>query len=577
MVNRSSYPGSPMVHKMSWLLKKRYRELIAPEKGCPPKARGDQLSVCLAYPNAYRTGMANLGFQTVFALINSHQAFYCERAFLPDPGDEVSFIPGSTPLFSLESQKPLKDFDIVAFSISFENDYPHILKMLDMAGIPLLARDRHQGDPLMVGGGIAVTLNPEPLSDFFDLFLLGEGEEMIVDFLDAYDALARSGASREDALLRIQRDIEGAYVPALYRVSYRADGQIEKREPADLSLPEKIRKRWVRNIDAFLTEQCITAPGSEFGNMHLTEVSRGCRRGCRFCAAGFVYRPARFRSAATLVGSFVRGIEGKRKIGLLGTAVSDHPELAGLCQSILDRKGRAAIGSLRLDRMDSRIAALLKRSGVETVALAPEAGTQRLRDVIHKGVTEEQILTAAGTLASQGILKIKLYFMVGLPTERPEDIEAIIHLTRRIRDHALQCCAGKRPLQRVTLSINQFIPKAATPFQWHSLEDVRAVRKKIRRIEEVMRRELLIHVTHDLPKWNLIQALLSLGDRRVGQLLLSVHVREGNWRRALKEAAIPAEFYVYRPKENGEILPWDFIEHGVSRDFLWQEYRKALS
>jgi radical SAM superfamily enzyme YgiQ (UPF0313 family) len=562
---------------MAWSLREKYRALVSLEKGSLKPVWGDRLSVCLTYPNTYRTGMSNLGFQTLHALLNRDQNFLCERAFLPDPGDESMFAPGSSPLFSLESQKPLAAFDIIAFSTSFENDYPNILKILTLAGIPLLAGERGQQQPLIIGGGIAMTLNPEPLCDFFDLFLLGEAEESLPEFMHRYEALTRSGLHRRESLLALQRDLEGAYVPGLYRVSYDEEQRIVSREAQEAGLPGRIKKRWVKDIDAFLTEQCITAADTELGSMYLTEVSRGCGRGCRFCAAGFVYRPARFRGGQVLQASILKGLSAQQKIGLVGTAVSDHPELKQICQRILRQGGRVAIGSLRLDRLDSEILSLLREGGIETVSLAPEAGSQRLRDVIRKGFDAQQIFDAVSLLADHDILNLRLYFMVGLPTETDEDIDALIQLAGDIKKQALGRTTRKKPFRRITLSVNQFIPKAATPFQWCPLASVQSVQKKVRQIEKAFRRDPAVNVIHDVPKWNYIQALLSLGDRRVGKILLAVHQAGGNWPRALKAGVPHPDFYVYRRKDPSEFLPWDFIDHGVSRDFLLKEYREALS
>jgi radical SAM superfamily enzyme YgiQ (UPF0313 family) len=562
---------------MSWTLKEKYRRLLSHESGYRKQIWGDKLTVCLVYPSNYRAGMSNLGFQTIYALLNRDQNFICERAFLPDPGDEPMFAPGSTPLFSLESQKPLVDFDIVAFSVSFENDYPNILKILSLAGIPLLAEERHERQPLIAGGGISVTLNPEPLCDFFDLFLLGESEESLLEFLHRYEILTRSGLPRKESLLQLQWELEGVYVPAFYHVSYHEDQRIRSRDAVDAALPLRINKRWVKDLNAFLTEQEIAAAGTELGTMHLTEVSRGCQRGCRFCAAGFVYRPARFRREGVLQASILRGLAARKKIGLVGTAVSDHPDLKQICQGILGQAGKVAIGSLRLDRLDGELLTLLREGGIETVSLAPEAGSQRLRDVIRKGFGEQQIFDAVTALVEHGILNIRLYFMVGLPTETDADIEALIQLAVDIKRQALGHAKGKKPFRRLTLSVNQFIPKAVTPFQWCPLASVQDVQKKIRLVEKAFRRDPAVHIIHDVPKWNYIQALLSLGDRRVGKILLSVHQEGGNWSRVLKASTPHPDFYVYRQKDPAEILPWDFIDHGVSRDFLLKEYQKALS
>ncbi|MCX5844933.1 MAG: radical SAM protein [Deltaproteobacteria bacterium] len=535
---------------MSWKLRKKYNDLLANEEGYQKKIWGELLTVCLTYPNYYRTGMSNLGFHTIYSLINHQSSFLCERAFLPDPEDEAVFTLGSIPLFSLESQTPLTDFDIIAFSVPFENDYPNILKMLNIAGIALSAGERRETEPIIIGGGVSFTLNPEPMADFFDLFLLGEGEEVIPEFLNIFENSLHLGLNREELLYRIQQEIEGAYVPKYYIVTYKANHLIEKIEPANASLPEKIRKRWITDINTFTTDQCISPPVAEFKELFLTEVSR---------------EP-----------SFIRGISGQKKIGLLGTAVSDHPDILSLCRYIMNNKSKVAIGSFRLDRLDSKLVSLLQESHVETVSLAPEAGSQRLRNVIHKGITDEHIFNAVELLIEHGIVNIRLYFMVGLPTETEEDIEAIIDTIKKIKHHTMKCSAGKRSFRRITLSINQFIPKPVTPFQWHPLEDINVIRKKIRKIESALRKESSVKIIHDLPKWNYIQALFSLGDRQVGKILLSAYKNNGNWPKSFKEVNVNPDFYVYRHKSTEEILPWDFIDHGISKQYLFAEYMKAM-
>ena len=562
---------------MSWTLKERYRGILSREEGHYKKVWGDALTVCLAYPNAYRTGMSNLGFQTIYGLINAVPGCLCERVFLPAPEDEAEFTGAGVSLFSLESQRPLADFDIIAFSLPFENDYPNILTILSMSGITLLSRERKKSEPLILGGGIAVTLNPEPLADFFDVFILGEGEEAMAQFLDACLKAGNSGPDREKLLFSLQREIEGVYVPRFYTVSYGNNHLIENMTPVHDELPRKIKKRTINDINAFLTEQHIAARDTELGGMFISEVSRGCGHGCRFCAAGFVFRPARFRKAELLKPSFLKALEEGKKIGLLGAAVSDHPDLLSLCRFIREQGGRVAIGSLRLDKLNPELLQLLKEGGAETIALAPEAGSLRLRDMLRKGITEKHIFRAVEMLTGAGIGNIRLYFMVGLPTEEDEDIEAIIDMTKKIRHHAEEHSSEHRSFKRITLSLNHFIPKAATPFQWHPLTDVNTVKKRIRMINTAFRREASIRVIHDLSKWNYIQALLSLGDRRVADTLLSVHHHGGNWPQALKEVNIDSDFYVYRQKERSEILPWDFIDHGVSKASLLREYRSSLA
>jgi radical SAM superfamily enzyme YgiQ (UPF0313 family) len=520
--------------------------------------------------------MANLGFQTVYKIFNEQSSFLCERVFLPGSGNDAELVSGAAEMVSLESQKSIAEFDILAFSLSFENDYPHVLKMLTLAGLPLLAKDRRDSYPLVIGGGIALTLNPEPLADFFDLFILGEAEETLPQFNRYFEEARRLGYDRRKLLKSLQKKINNIYVPDLYEVKYSAESRIGSIVPKDAGLPEKIKIKHIKDINAFCTEEVISAPQTEMEDMFLVEVNRGCARSCRFCAASFAYRPARFRSNTEIIAAIDRGLQRKKKIGLVGTAVSDHPDLIHICEYIIAQKAQAGIGSLRIDRINEKIVDLIKANGIETVALAPEAGSQRMRDLLRKDITEADIIRAAEILVEKEIPNLRLYFMVGLPKEEEQDIDAIIELTRKIQHHALHYSEGKKKFRRITLSINQFIPKPATPLQWCALADVNITGKKIKKIENAFSRNRQVKVIHDVPKWNYIQALLSLGDRRVGEILLSVNRLDGNWAQALKEVNINPDFYVYRHKQFDEILPWDIIDLGVSKKALINEYRKTL-
>jgi radical SAM superfamily enzyme YgiQ (UPF0313 family) len=341
-------------------------------------------------------------------------------------------------------------------------------------------------------------------------------------------------------------------------------------------LPKSIQISPVKNINAFCTTEVVSSLDSEMAEMFLVEVNRGCPHLCRFCAAGHVYAPPRFRSYEEIVSAIDRGLMVKDKIGLVGTAVSDHPDLVKICQYIVDQQGKAGIGSLRLDRMDEKIVELLKAGGIDTVALAPEAGSQRLRDQLRKGITMDDILYSCRMLIEKEVSNLRLYFMVGLPSETDEDIDAIIDLARKIQHAALCHTEGKRKFRRITLSINQFIPKPRTPLQWCPLADAQDVGRKIKKIVHAFRQDKQINVIADVPKWNYVQALLSLGDRRVGDILLAVHHLNGNWQRALKDININSDFYVYRQKDPDEILPWDIIEVGVPKKALVKEYKKAF-
>jgi radical SAM family uncharacterized protein len=560
----------------SWKLIQKAQKTLEREKGTVRKPWGGKISICLIYPNSYHVGMSNLGFQTLYHLLNKEEDVLCERAFFPDPEDFPEYQQTQTPLFSLESQKSLSDFDILAFSVSFENDFPNILSIFDLARIPVESCFRESGYPLVIAGGVAVFLNPEPLSEFFDLFILGEAEEVIVEFLAVYRGVFSEWGRREkDDLLKKLGEVEGVYVPQFYRVTYGEGGKIETME-SEAGFPRRVKRRWVHDIDRFPTRSTLFTPDTELKEMALVEVNRGCPRGCRFCGACFVYHPFRSRSLSGLESSAKESLAEGYRIGLTGTAVSDDPHLLPLCRSILSQQGAISLSSIRVDAVSDPLAQCLKEGKVQTVAIAPEAGSERLRRVLKKAYTDEEILKSIDILGEHGLSQIKCYFLIGLPSETDEDVKGILHLAKQIRHRILSHRKGQSRNWKVVLSVNPFIPKPATPFQWASMDGVGELKRKLKIIQRGLKGEKGMEMIHDLPKWAYIQALLSRGDRRVGKILMAVRHYQGNWGKALQETNINPDFYVYRKRDMDEIFPWDFIDHGIPKEGLKKEYMKAM-
>jgi len=560
----------------SWKLIQKAKSTLEKERGTVRKPWGGKISICLIYPNSYHVGMSNLGFQTVYQRLNSEDDVVCERAFLPDPEDLQEYYHTQTPLFSLESQKPLSEFDLLAFSVSFENDFLNILTLLDLARIPIENRLRENAYPLVMAGGVAVFLNPEPLSEFFDLFILGEAEEVIADFLEVYrNTISEKGMEKKDEFLRKLGRVEGVYVPKFYHVTHAEDGKIEAMNP-DPGFPQYIKRRWVKEIDRFPTHSTLFTPETELKEMALVEVNRGCPRGCRFCAACFVYHPFRNRSLSLLESLSKEGLTKEHRVGLTGTAVSDYPHLLPLCQNILSQKGGISLSSLRVDAVTHDLVQCLREGEERTVTIAPEAGSERLRRMIKKAYTDEEILKAIHHLVENGITQIKCYFLIGLPSETDEDVKAVLHLAKQIRHQILSNRKGQKGKWRLVLSVNPFIPKPATPFQWAPMEEVGELKRKLKIIQRGIKGEKGMEMIHDLPKWAHIQTLLSRGDRKIGKILMAAHRHKGDWNKALRETNLNPDFYVYRKRDFDEIFPWDFIDHGIPKERLKEEYLNAM-
>jgi radical SAM superfamily enzyme YgiQ (UPF0313 family) len=552
------------------LLEKAQRRL-AVESGLQSNAWGGRLAVALVYPNVYHQAMSNLGYHTVYELLNRREDTLCERFFLPDREDLDEHRKTGYPLFSLESKRFLDEFDLIAFSISFENDYLNLPVFFELAHLPLMAEARGGAYPLVLCGGVCAFLNPEPLAGIMDLFAIGEAEPLLPPLIDY---LNESSEGRADVLTGLSK-LPGVYVPSGYRVDYREDGRVAAYIP-DPGVPERVERQWVRQLDDTSSRSCVYTEDTEFKDMALVEISRGCARKCRFCAAGFIYLPPRERSLQALEDELDDGLEHRQRIGLVSPAVADHDEIGAISRKILNSGGQISVASLRIDSLTSRDVKAMAESGHRTVAIAPEAGSQRLRNLINKGLDESQILSAVQLIADEDIPNLKLYFLIGLPTEKAEDVEALLELVRKIRTVWLEAGRRRGRLGNLTLSVNPFIPKPFTPLQWAAMESISALKKKVQYLKRQVGRMANTNVTCESLKAAELQALLSRGDRRTGRLL--PHLAEGvGLTAACRREGLEKDFYLTREREEDEILPWEIIDQGVSRTFLWSEYRRGLA
>jgi len=530
--------------------------LLSRERGTVYKEPGGKITACLVYPNSYFVGMSNLGFQGIYGLLNGYADVVCERAFLPEPQDLEKHLKTGTPIFSLESKRPLNDFDILAFSISFENDYPSVLRMLDLGGVPRLPFQRGRFHPLVIAGGACCFFNPEPFAQFFDLLFLGESEDSLAEFLNVYRGAAGRADLKEKAAW-----IEGVYAPEFYEVQYDDEGMIAGRR-ALRDVPVTLKRRVYRDVSRSPVRTSIVTDGTEFSNMYLAEVMRGCPWSCRFCVVSRIYHPPRKKDPAALKSDIDRARQFKARVGLVGPSLSDYPHLREIL-SIDDVS--FSITSLRATPESGDIIEFLK--GRRSVSIAPEAGTERMRMIINKQVTEQDILETASRLFNAGIGTLRLYFMVGLPFEEPEDTEGIVRLVMRVKDLS---ATGS-----VVASVSTFVPKPFTPFQWHPMEAVSSARGKVRHIKKALRDVRGVKVLHDLPKYAGMQGLFSRGDRRVGKVLVEM-TETDDWAKASVRAGVDPDFYILRPRSFDETLPWDFIDIGIPKERLWQDYLKAL-
>jgi radical SAM superfamily enzyme YgiQ (UPF0313 family) len=555
------------------------RERLFHEKGSIRKKWKNRVPIALVYPNKYSVGMSNLGFQLVYWLLNQDDAIVAERIFLPE---------SATKPLSLESGRPLADFPLLFFSVSFEQDYQNLLMLLEMSGIPSLASERTGksrvisamatgGQPLVVAGGVATFMNPEPLAPFVDLFIIGEAEPI----LDSVMALLLHGLGRKNKLRLLEEigsNLAGCYTPELYQVTYASDGTLLSNSPREdyATLPRRIKKVIKNSSANIAAHSIILTPRAEFSDLYMTELGRGCSRGCRFCAAGFIYRPPRLWQAQTIINAIDARPENTKRVGLLGMEMAHSEDVALIADYLSKQSCSLSFSSLRADIINSSLLELLGSSKLKSAAIAPDGGSERLRRVINKGITENDVLTAAEILAKKGIQNLKLYFMIGLPTESQADLDEMVDLIMKVKKEILTVGRSRGRLSTMTLSINCFIPKPWTPFQFHPMEKVAILKQKLKFLRKKIAAEPNIRIKTESPEKAFYQAVLSRGDRRVGHALLSMVLTGCTWRQAFANETINPDYYALRQRGASEPVPWDIIDHGIERKYLWSEYQKAL-
>jgi radical SAM superfamily enzyme YgiQ (UPF0313 family) len=549
------------------------RQILAREVGFVRKPHGGRLRVALAFPNTYYVGMSSLGFQTVYRLFNALDDVVCERVFLPGKQELQAQLAAGTPLLTVESHTPVADFDVLAFSVSFEWDYTNVVSMLRLAGMPPRASARSRRHPLVLVGGAVTFVNPEPLAPFADVIAAGEGEVLIPALVSAI----RSAEDR-DALLRSLVQERGFYVPSFYDVRYADDQTIAAFEPRPgTGAPPVVHKAAVKTTERLdPPATSIFTPDTEFGSRFLIEVVRGCANLCRFCWAGYNYLPVRPFPADRILELAREARPHAGRAGLVSIALCDHPEIERILQGLLDMGYSISPASLRLDDLTEPIVRLLHASGERSITIAPETGSDRLRRVINKTVTNEEIVAAADLIFASGIDNLKLYYMIGLPTETDEDLVAIRDLTIEMREAMLKHGRSRGRLGRIVGSVNPLIPKPGTAYQWLPMEDPAITDRKGKRLRHLLAGIDNVYFNIKSERHSFYQALLSLGDRRVADAIEAAERNGGNWRAAVAETAVDAHFHIFRDRSRDAVLPWDIIDGGMKRSFFQSEFDKGL-
>lgn len=521
--------------------------------------------MALLFPNRYGIGVSNLGFQLVYQLANQHPDIVCERFFLPSRQGA---------LLSLESGRQLRDFPVILYSVAFEADYLNLLAMLAGGGIPLLAATREEATgPLVIGGGVVAFMNPEPLAPFTDLFVIGEAEPVLPALLDGLVSERRAGG-RGETLRSVASGLPGCYAPRFYEPRYHGDGTLASVSVA-AGLPGRVVKVTQTRREVAGHSQLLS-PEAEFADLFLAELGRGCSRGCRFCAAGFVYRPPRLWTAESILAALAARPSDTSRVGLLGMEMARTDDLKEVAAALLEEGCALSFSSLRADALSSELIELIGRSKIKTATLAPDGASERLRRVINKGISREDVLAAATLLAEAGISHLKLYFMLGLPTETEADLRELVILVREVKEALLAVGRPRGRLADITLSINSFVPKPWTPFQYHPFAPLTALRNGLQFVRKELGREPNVRIMADQPARAFFQAVLARGDRRVGMALADLLTSPASWRQVMRGQRLDPDFYAARPRPPDELFPWDIIDHGIRHEYLWAEYQKGL-
>ncbi len=540
------------------------------ERGKIEIDRAAAVRVALAFPNIYSVAMASLGYQLVYRMLNELTNSSCERVVYPDSDDLEEHLRTHTELMTLETQSPLSEFDVVAFSISWELDYLNALRMLELANIPVRSSERDESNPLVIAGGPCATFNPEPLADFVDAFVIGDSEEVLPGLVHA---IATTQGEPREAVLRRLASVPHVYVPAMCQPVYDSSGMLSMVEH-NPAAPERVERAVCRDLQSYPSFSCVSNDEAEFGDIILVEVARGCGRGCRFCVAGQINRPPRPRDPVISRGArnllFVRNDEAQReRLGLVGASVFDHKSSIDTCQAIVDNGNEFTVSSLRLESITPEVARLLIQGGKKTLTIAPEAGSERLRRVIGKQCSEERVFEAVTIAQEAGFERLRLYFMVGLPTETDEDVQSIMDLLRRL--------AAEFPSVTLQASVSAFVPKPWTPFQWHTMEAESVLKKRLARLSKGIGAIRGVSYSGESPRLATVQGLLARGDRRVGTVLAKALENGGSYPAAIREAGIDLDWYLRRMRGLEEVLPWDHIDALVSKSHLWSEYQNAIT